>query len=64
MSNNTEQHDCTCATDDDYACIAGIVYGPCESDHCGGVCENVGSCGCLLHSSPTHDSGYGGIYSA
>lgn len=61
--------ECTCPggpNDDDQdieACIHGTVYGECGNENCGGVCDNLGTCGCPLHASPTHDSGYGGNYS-
>jgi len=29
---------------DDYRCIAGGIYGPCEHELCGGVCEYHGDC--------------------
>lgn len=30
---------------DDYRCINGRIYGPCESEFCGGVCDdNYGRC--------------------
>lgn len=54
---------CECPVNDEHACIRGIVYGPCESEYCGGTCEMEGTCTCPLHSSPTHDSGYGGTFS-
>ena len=25
-----------------YMCINGLVYGPCENEYCGGVCEANG----------------------
>lgn len=62
--------ECTCpgGPNDPYdggleACIEGTVYGECENENCGGVCESYGTCTCPLHKSPTHDSGYGGTYS-
>ena len=29
---------------DDYACIGGVMYGPCTSDDCGGICESCDDC--------------------
>lgn len=29
---------------DEYLCIEGRIYGPCDSEHCGGVCEDHGDC--------------------
>lgn len=31
------------------ACINGIVYVPCESEFCGGVCSIGGDCACICH---------------
>lgn len=30
-------------------CINGTIYGPCEHEHCGGFCVDVGSCECRCH---------------
>jgi hypothetical protein len=40
--------DCTCLDGDTWACIGpeGIIYGPCGSDRCPGVCESDGTCDC------------------
>lgn len=40
---------CVCPGDDEYRCIRGIVYGPCSSDACGGVCTSEGACTCPVH---------------
>lgn len=32
-----------------WMCIDGSLYGPCESELCGGVCELYGSCTCACH---------------
>lgn len=29
---------------DDYRCISGWVYGPCDHELCGGVCESLDTC--------------------
>lgn len=42
--------DCACGFDGDWrACIDGAVYGPCEDEHCGGICEHEGDCRCECH---------------
>lgn len=46
---------CTCPHDDWWACIDGGVYGPCESEHCYGVCQYEGLCNCPLHETFEHD---------
>ncbi len=44
------QDDCLCGLDGElWRCINGTVYGPCVSEHCGGVCEHVGRCDCDCH---------------
>lgn len=55
---------CECPVNDEYACIRGNVYGPCDSDYCGGVCTLDGRCSCPLHSDSAHNSGYGGTFVA
>lgn len=30
---------------EDYACIDGVLYGPCSNSSCYGVCEDMGGCG-------------------
>jgi hypothetical protein len=42
------KHDCG-YNGDWYQCIGGFVYGPCEADGCGGVCEITEDCRCLCH---------------
>lgn len=29
---------------DYYLCINGVIYGPCDHENCGGVCEDAGTC--------------------
>ena len=42
--------DCACDLDGDWqACCDGAIYGPCEDDNCGGVCEYKGDCTCSCH---------------
>jgi hypothetical protein len=44
--------DCDCGYDPNssfYACSGGTVYGPCEYETCGGVCEPKGDCECPCH---------------
>lgn len=38
--------DCPCGhpLNENYRCIAGWYYGPCEHPDCGGVCEYWGDC--------------------
>lgn len=37
--------DCECDLDGEWwMCVGGRVYGPCEDEHCGGVCELKGDC--------------------
>jgi len=43
---NPPAGDCTCPDGDTWACIDGIVYGPCTSERCSGVCEQDGTCEC------------------
>lgn len=46
----TECTDCNDEIDSDwYMCIGGVVYGPCTSEWCGGVCEAAYSCDCECH---------------
>lgn len=41
---------CACDLDGDWwACCDGRVYGPCEDEHCGGVCELKHDCGHVCH---------------
>lgn len=48
--------ECDCGQDGDWwACIGGLLYGPCESDRCGGVCEFKGECDHDCHK-PTPDT--------
>ena len=36
---------CPCHVNDGfYMCINGAVYGPCESEVCGGICIDVNDC--------------------
>ena len=39
----------------DDVCVEGTIYSYCSSKHCGGGCEDVGSCGCRCHKSHTKD---------
>ena len=32
-----------------WLCINGEVYGPCEHEGCGGICEAAGACKCSCH---------------
>jgi len=42
--------DCDCGYDGGWwACFDGSVYGPCEWDDCGGLCEYKGDCECSCH---------------
>lgn len=34
---------------EDTGCLDGEVYGPCESEFCGGLCDFVRRCGCPCH---------------
>ncbi len=38
---------CVCGHPDDgfYMCIDGFIYGPCEYEHCGGICTDIAECG-------------------
>jgi len=36
---------------DTVGCIDGDVYGFCTVDHCGGLCELLGRCGCPCHTA-------------
>ena len=49
----TQCYTCTGEYDDAgygmFMCIDGYVYGPCESELCGGVCELYGTCSCVCH---------------
>ncbi len=47
---------CTCARDDWEQCIDGRVYGPCDSERCGGACSYAGRCDCELHEHFEHDT--------
>lgn len=29
---------------EDYLCIEGRIYGPCDSEFCGGICDYHGVC--------------------
>ena len=35
------------------ACLDGLIYGPCTSDACQGVCEIRGRCRCACHGQTT-----------
>jgi len=37
-------------------CIKGVVYGPCDHELCGGVCEPVADCTCPCHVSPEFEA--------
>lgn len=50
------EHRCDGTDGEDTACIDGTLYGPCSSEHCGGVCEYVGACGCACHRGGTVQS--------
>jgi hypothetical protein len=39
-----ERCPCGHSVGDDYRCIEGSVYGPCDHEGCGGVCEYHGEC--------------------
>jgi hypothetical protein len=42
--------DCACGYDGDWwDCVDGAVYGPCEDENCGGVCELKHDCGHTCH---------------
>ncbi|MFC1418541.1 hypothetical protein [Streptacidiphilus cavernicola] len=43
--NTTSEH-CPCGHGhpDLYQCIGGWIYGPCDHEDCGGVCETVAEC--------------------
>lgn len=42
--------DCWCGFDGDWLdCCNGTVYGPCEDEGCGGVCEPKRECTCECH---------------
>lgn len=43
--------ECACGFDVDWwMCIDGSVYGPCEYEACGGVCEYKHDCECACHA--------------
>lgn len=43
---------CACGHNGDWtACINGFVYGPCEDENCGGVCETTGECDHSCHTA-------------
>lgn len=45
--------ECDCGYDGEWtACCNGAVYGPCEDENCGGVCEYKGDCECPCHAKP------------
>lgn len=47
-----DSDECLCGLDGEfYACIDGAIYGPCEYETCGGVCEYEGDCKCSCHVS-------------
>lgn len=67
--NRPNEESCTCpgGPNDEFdgeveVCIQGTVYGYCESEFCGGGCDDKGACYCPMHTSGTHDSGYGGTF--
>ena len=44
MPEDEEWCPCGHGHPDLYRCIAGRVYGPCDDENCGGVCEWTGDC--------------------
>ena len=45
--------DCDCGLDGEWiSCCYGAIYGPCEYETCGGVCEYKGQCTCACHAEP------------
>jgi hypothetical protein len=48
LVEQSAEHDC--GFDGDWRqCIDGRVYGPCEDENCGGVCEIERDCPCDCH---------------
>jgi len=45
------EHEPTCDPrgEDFWYCSDGRLYGPCEDERCGGVCEYKGDCECWCH---------------
>jgi len=43
---------CPSPDSDLYMCIDGLVYGPCTSEYCCGVCEIEGDCTCTGCDNP------------
>lgn len=44
-------NDCACAQDKElWICLDGEIYGPCENENCGGMCESAGKCDCECHT--------------
>lgn len=47
---------CEGMSEDDsrYGCLYGVIYGPCGSSSCTGVCnDNYGYCPCRCHKEDT-----------
>lgn len=37
-------------------CVDGRLWGPCEDERCGGVCEYKGDCRCTCHTGQAEPS--------
>lgn len=50
---------CPCghAVGGDYACLNGLIYGPCGHENCYGACVDVGDCKALAGCCDDDDDG-------